>query len=263
VAALNTPMDRASAQVFLRVLKDALFSGRGSADLLLPRAPLSALLPDPAWRWLAAAGVHLRPGHRVQRLVPHAGGWRVDDEPFDAVVLASTASEAARLAQPVHGGWSATAAALRYEPIITAYLADATLRLPHPMLALKSGGDAPAQFVFDLDAISGAARRSGCFAFVVSGAGPWVTAGRTSCAQAVLRQARHQWPGAFTGPDEQVLQHLVAERRATFACTPGLDRPPRQIAPGLVAAGDHVAGPYPATLEGAVRSGLAAADALA
>ena len=48
---------QASAEVFLRVLKDALFSGRGSADLLLPRVPLSALLPDPAWA-LAFDGDH-------------------------------------------------------------------------------------------------------------------------------------------------------------------------------------------------------------
>jgi monoamine oxidase len=54
----------------------------------------------------------------------------------------------------------------------------------------------------------------------------------------------------------------VAEKRATFRCTPGLVRPTMQIAPGLLAAGDHVAGPYPATLEGAVRSGQAAAHAL-
>jgi predicted NAD/FAD-dependent oxidoreductase len=56
--------------------------------------------------------------------------------------------------------------------------------------------------------------------------------------------------------------HLAAERRATFACTPGLQRPPASIASGLVAAGDYLEGPYPATLEGAVRSGLSAAQAL-
>jgi hypothetical protein len=152
---------------------------------------------------------------------------------------------------------------LCYEPIITAYLADARLRLPRPMLALTTGNDAPAQFVFDLGAISGTSARHGCFAFVISGAGPWVSAGRAAGVQALLRQARCAWPGSFSGPDDAVLLHLVSERRATFACTPGLCRPGLQIAPGLVAAGDHVAGPYPATLEGAVRSGLAAADALA
>jgi hypothetical protein len=54
----------------------------------------------------------------------------------------------------------------------------------------------------------------------------------------------------------------VVEKRATFACTPGLQRPPQCVAPGLLAAGDYVQGPYPATLEGAVRSGMAAARAL-
>jgi hydroxysqualene dehydroxylase len=51
----------------------------------------------------------------------------------------------------------------------------------------------------------------------------------------------------------------VVEKRATFACTPGLRRPAMAVAPGLWAAGDYVDGPYPATLEGTVRSGLAAA----
>jgi hydroxysqualene dehydroxylase len=54
----------------------------------------------------------------------------------------------------------------------------------------------------------------------------------------------------------------IVEKRATFACTPGLQRPAMRIAPGVLACGDYVDGPYPATLEGAVRSGLAAAQAL-
>jgi predicted NAD/FAD-dependent oxidoreductase len=54
----------------------------------------------------------------------------------------------------------------------------------------------------------------------------------------------------------------VVEKRATFACTPGLVRPATKIAPGLQACGDYTEGPYPATLEGAVLSGLAAANAL-
>ncbi|MDP3168964.1 MAG: FAD-dependent oxidoreductase, partial [Polaromonas sp.] len=55
-----------------------------------------------------------------------------------------------------------------------------------------------------------------------------------------------------------VVQTIV-EKRATFACLPGLLRPAAQLAPGLLACGDYVDGPYPATLEGAVRSGLQAA----
>jgi predicted NAD/FAD-dependent oxidoreductase len=54
----------------------------------------------------------------------------------------------------------------------------------------------------------------------------------------------------------------VVEKRATFACTPDLQRPPAQVLAGMVACGDYVAGPYPATLEGAVRSGVSAAQSL-
>jgi predicted NAD/FAD-dependent oxidoreductase len=61
------------------------------------------------------------------------------------------------------------------------------------------------------------------------------------------------------------LVQTVVERRATFACTPGLQRPGPQVMVGetsLLACGDYIAGPYPATLEGAVRSGLSAAAGL-
>ena len=263
VAALNTPAASASAQVFLRVLQDALFAGPGSADLLLPRAPLSALLPEPACRWLQHAGAQWQPHHRVQSLTPAAGdrpGWQVDGRLFESVVLACSAIEAARLVAPHRAAWARLASGLRQEPIVTAYLADPALRLPQPMLALRTSADAPAQFVFDLGALG---RNPGCFAWVVSGAGENLEAGLAACGQRILAQARQVFPGAFAGDPAQVIQHLAAERRATFACVPGLDRPGTRIATGLVAAGDYIAGPYPATLEGAVRSGQAAAAALA
>lgn len=60
------------------------------------------------------------------------------------------------------------------------------------------------------------------------------------------------------------LQHVqtVVEKRATFRCTPALLRPAMQITPSLQACGDYVDGPYPATLEGAVLHGTAAAQRL-
>ena len=258
VAALNTPSSHASAQVFLRVLRDALFSGPGAADLLLPRVPLSALLPTPATHWLQQHGAVLRWTTRVQRLESTAGSrWQVDGEAFDAVVLACSAQEAARLAQPVAAGWAQTAAAFDYEPIVTVYLQSPGARLPSPMVALHAGPDAPAQFAFDLGALDRSGARDGLFAFVASGAKVWVEAGLDATEQATLRQAQ----SAFTTIPWQVLR-TIAERRATFLCKPGLARPPTQIAPALAAAGDYIDGPYPATLEGAVRSALKALDCL-
>jgi monoamine oxidase len=56
---------------------------------------------------------------------------------------------------------------------------------------------------------------------------------------------------------------VIAERRATYACTPGLARPVAgRLAPGIYLAGDYTDAKFPATLEAAVRSGHTAADAL-
>ena len=76
VAALNTPAREASARVFLRVLHDALFSGSGGADLLLPRADLGVLLPDAAAAWLAKHGADLHIGTRSPPPSPSWSGTR-------------------------------------------------------------------------------------------------------------------------------------------------------------------------------------------
>jgi hydroxysqualene dehydroxylase len=253
VAALNTPADAASARVFLRVLHDALFSGPGASDLLIPRRPLADLLPEPALRWLDAHGATLRIGQRVQRLAMRTdgAGWTVDDAPFDRVVLACSASEAARLTRDIAPAWSASAAGFGYEPIVTGYVRAANARLAAPMVALAEGPQAPAQFAFDHGALG---MTPGLFAFVVSGAAPWVAQGMEMTGAALLAQARSVLRGE--GAQGAVLVKLVAEKRATFRCVPGLRRPVARIAAGLSVAGDYVDGPYPATIEGAVRSGL-------
>ncbi len=259
VAALNTPAAQASATVWLRVLRDALFGGAGAADLLLPRRSLGELLPRPAAAWLQAHGATLRPGTRVQQLLRSGAAWRVDGQEFDAVVLACTAAEAARLSAEAAPAWSARAAALHYEPIVTVYLRCPGARLPAPMTALVDSPSAPAQFAFDHGALGAT---PGLFAFVVSGARRWTDAGLDATAEAVLLQAAQAFaPGTWPTPPTVV--RTLAEKRATFRCVPGLDRPPMAIAPGLVAAGDYVQGPYPATLEGAVRAGEASIGAIA
>lgn len=251
IAALNTPSEEASAQVMLRVLADALFGGPGSADLLLPRRPLGELLPEPAGRWLAAQGCGLQTEWRVHGLRRVDGHWQVDGHPFDRVILACSAAEAARLTQDFAPGWAELTRSLHYEPIVTVYAECPGARLPSPMTSLFAGPAAPAQFAFDHGALG---RTSGVFAFVVSGAAGWLKQGLEPLGQAVLQQALDTFaPG--TWPQAPQVLRVLAERRATFRCTPGLLRPPAEVAPGIFAAGDYIQGPYPATLEGAVRSG--------
>ena len=266
VSALNTPACDASGTVFLRVLQDSLFSGRGGSNLLLPRADLGNLFPEPAARWLESHGAVVHKGRRVQTItqaVTHDGAsWRVDGESFGAVLLATPSTEAVRLARAAAAtvqdaaaaaqvlGWTSQAEALRHLPITTVYarLPNATGPvLPGPMLALRPQAGQPAQFVFDRGQLGGA---TGLLAFVVSAS----ENDRSRIELQVLAQAHAQLGLAALQPVQ-----TVVEKRATFACTPGLQRPPLAVAPGLWACGDYTEGPYPATLEGAVLSGRAAA----
>ncbi|RZL95089.1 MAG: FAD-dependent oxidoreductase [Variovorax sp.] len=249
VSALNTPPERASGAVFLRVLGDALFRTPGGSQLLLPRVDLGALFPDAADRWLRQLGARTALGRRVQAIAREGEGWRVDDEVYERVVLACPPWEAARLAADLAPPWAALADTLPHEAITTVYLqCEGTLSAP--VLALRSGDDTPAQFVFDRGQLGGP---RGLLAFVVSAS----TGDRETLQRQVLDQAREQLGLMRPQP---VL--TVVERRATFACEPQLLRPPMQVAEGLLACGDYVEGPYPATLEGAVRSAIAAAAAL-
>lgn len=260
VSALNTPADRASGQVFLRVLRDSLFAASGGSDLLLPRVDLSALLPNAALAWLTAQGGQVYLGTRVQKITPQiSNSWQLDGVAnvalgtFDSVILACPPTDAARLVQSSSlpcDAWLAQSQALRYEAIATVYALAPGCRLTEPMLALASSPDYPAQFVFDRGQLDGPA---GLLAFVISAS----QQDSTELTGQVAAQARNQ-----LGINNLHILQTVVEKRATFACTPGLQRPPQRVAPGLLACGDYVDGPYPATLEGAVRSGLQAASLL-
>jgi squalene-associated FAD-dependent desaturase len=253
VSALNTPPERASGQVFLRVMRDALFAQSGGSNLLLPRVDLSALLPDAALAWLAAHGGSAQLGVRVQAMVPTSSGWTVSGEAFDRVVLACPPNEAARLLESsgmASEVWLAQARDLQHEALTTVYVHALDARLRQPMLALRSTAAEPAQFVVDRSQLGGPA---GLLAFVISAS----TGDSATLTQQVLKQAARQLGLTALQPVQ-----TVVEKRATFACTPDLQRPAAQIGSGLLACGDYIAGPYPATLEGAVRSGLAAARQL-
>ena len=189
-----------------------------------------------------------------------------------ALVLACPAWEAARLTQAFAPEWSARAQALSHTAIATVYLQchDAGFKgLNRPMVALHMGPNAPAQFVFDRGALC---QQHGLLAAVVSAA----QGEREQIALQVQQQVTEQ-----LGLQQLSVVQTVVEKRATFACLPntfegphhehaehnvfkGYDRvgsklgskPDVFVAPNIFACGDYVRGPYPATLEGAVRSGL-------
>jgi hydroxysqualene dehydroxylase len=271
LSALNTPPDRASGQVFLRVLHDAMF-----APTLLPRTDLSSLMPQAAAAWLNARGAQVVMGQRLQSIAkeeqgvsPQGQSWLATSaashtERFDAIILATAPWDAARILrqspianQPSAQAWLAQADSLAYEAITTVYALSPT-PLPQPMLALRYSSTEPAQFVFDRSqllppSIPGQPQNQHLLAFVISAS----QGDANTLEQQVITQAKQQ----LKLPALQALQ-TITEKRATFACHPELNRPSMQITQGLLAAGDYIQGPYPSTLEGAVQHGLAAAMAL-
>ncbi|MEZ5665124.1 MAG: FAD-dependent oxidoreductase [Burkholderiaceae bacterium] len=276
VSALNLPTRQASGSIFLRVMQDAMLgTGFGhwrASTLLLPRIDLGSLFPERAAQWLVrchGAGVTLRTGTRVTSMQRDGSAWRLKgpgvDQTFDQVIWATTAAQATQAMAstartcPADTGdnaaqdllhWSESCAQLDFTAITTVYAWSAGLRLPGPMLALREAPGAPPQFVFDRGQLApDDPAMQGILAFVISAS----QGGRDDLEQAVMRQAREQLGLTSLAP----FQTLV-DRRATFACTPGIRRPAQCVTQGILAAGDYVDGPYPATLEAAVRSGQAA-----
>lgn len=256
LSALNMPMDGASAAVFLRVLQDAIFSGVGSSDLLIPKKDLGALFPQACLKWLRQKGAQIHMGRRFTQ--EELEQWLA--EPYEvttskkALVLACPAWEAARLTQSIAPAWSAKATALSHTAIATVYLQcyDVGFKgLGRPMVALHMNQNSPAQFVFDRGALC---QQHGLLAAVVSAS----EGGREQIATHVQHQVAEQ-----LGLKQLSVVQTVVEKRATFACLPNTFesphhvgvKPDASVAPNIFACGDYVRGPYPATLEGAVRSG--------
>jgi hypothetical protein len=256
LSALNMPIDGASAAVFLRVLQDAMFSAVGSSDLLIPKKDLGALFPRACLKWLRQHGAQIHLGRRFTQ--EDLAQWLA--EPYEvttnkrALVLACPAWEAARLTQTMAPSWSAKAQALSHTAIATVYLQchDTGFRgLDRPMVALHMQPNAPAQFVFDRGALC---QQTGLLAAVVSAS----EGEREQIALQVQQQVADQ-----LGLQQLSVVQTVVEKRATFACLPNTFDGPHQVgvkpdasvAPNIFACGDYVRGPYPSTLEGAVRSG--------
>jgi squalene-associated FAD-dependent desaturase len=255
VSALNTPPQRASARVFASVLRDTLGGDRAASDLLLPRADLGALFPVPAAAFVAARGGEVRVGAPVRAIDIGPDGFRIDadDRAFARVIVACAPQHAAALLDGLPGlrELAAALAALEHEPIYTCYLQyPEEVRLEFPMLGFSGG---LLQWAFDRGALSG---HRGLIAGVLSASGEHESLTHAEVAAAIHAELARALPG-LPAPR---WHRVIAERRATFSCRPGLVRPPN-VTPisGLVLAGDYTASGYPATLESAVRSGVAAA----
>jgi predicted NAD/FAD-dependent oxidoreductase len=141
-----------------------------------------------------------------------------------------------------------------YQPIYTCYLQyRETTRLPFPMLGMAEG---LVQWVFDRGALLGEKGRLAC---VISAQGEHQQMTQDALADACHRELAQ----VLRNLPAPAWRRVIAEKRATIACTPGLCRPQAETSlPGVYLAGDYTDPEYPPTLEAAVRSGVRAAQRL-
>lgn len=258
LAALNTAPQHASAQIFANVLRDSLGGNRADTDLLLPAADLDRVFAQPAAAFIRARRGEIRLSSRVERIVGDGEHLAIGGERFDRVILATAPQHAAKLlaAHPETAAIGALLAGYAYEPIGTVYAQYPNdLRLPLPLLGLDNDGAGTlGQWVVDRGQLNGA---PGLVAFVLSARGAWDELPGDQLLAALQRELERALGRRLPQP---LWHQLIRERRATFSCRPGLPRPAAAAAlRGLWLAGDYVCADYPATLEGAVRSGVAAA----
>jgi squalene-associated FAD-dependent desaturase len=255
VSALNTPAASASAQVFLNVLRDGLDGAREASDVLVPRTGLGRLFPQPAAAFVRANGGAVQLGTPVRTLGKTGDGFVLDDRPerYTHAILAVGPHQIDALLDrfPLLAPTRKSIAALAYEPIYTCYLQyPQSVSMPQPMTGFDGG---TIQWIFDRGRLNGA---SGLLAAVISARGEHQSFSQDALASAVHRELAAFLPGL----PQPLWSRVIAEKRATFSCRPGIARPENKTAVrNLYLAGDYTASDYPATLESAVRSGVLAA----
>ena len=260
ISALNTAPEKASAQVFLNVLRDSLDAASSASDMLLPRTDLSRLFPDPAANYVRAHGGTVLTGSRVTEIDQEGSGFALR-----SAAGGGTFSHIVCALPPYHAGAfligisaltevAESVERFAYQPIYSVYLGyPETVRLPSPMLGFDS---ALLQWAFDRGALAG---QHGVIGAVISAEGSHQDLAQDELGRLVHQELQQQL-GALPDP---LWCRVIAEKRATFACTPGLKRPEsRTPLTNFHLAGDYVASDHPATIESAVRSGIHAARAI-
>lgn len=264
LAALNTPVEKSCAQLFLNVLRDSLAGQRQASDLLIPRVDLTQL-----WPAAAAECFTMRVRHIVRTVRAHENYVEVDGERFDGCIVATPPYAAARILfdrTPLVQSESALLRILKafeYRAIATLTLElESPWRLPHTMMLLDEDvrRGHVGQWVFNRT------DQDRQLTVVISDASDFLKHDRQTFVAAIAAQIREQ---TAKHPQNQELmpavkyQRLIVEKRASFDAVPGLKRPANQSPWSRIAlAGDWTDTGYPAVLEGAVRSGIGAAAVL-
>ena len=251
VSALNTAPDIASAQLMAAIVRQTLMQGGAACIPRFPRIGLSESFVDPALAWLGARGGEVLTGRRVAALRIEAdrvaalemAEGSVAISPGDNVILAVPAPVAATLLPTLMVPDA-------FEPIVNVHYrteAAPSADVARAGFAGLVGGTAEWVFL-----------KPGIVSVTVSAARRLVDEPADAIAATIWPEVQRAAGCRGDMPPVRV----VKERRATFAATPAQERRRPGARTGLrhfAVAGDWTATGLPATIEGAIRSGRAAA----
>ena len=267
VSALNESLDRIDVGYARQVIVEGFLRHPDAGTVQVPAVPLGTFYGERLRQWLTGRGVAVRLGRRVEDVLSGRGratGVRLrggDVVEADAVVLAVPWHRTrAVLGEDL---WRACPTLHRLGELGISPISSVHLWFDRPVLDVPHlvTVDCAMQWLFRREVAGGRHYVQA----VVSAARQFAELGRDAMLEAVLRDMRRLFLPKVR--DAQLLHHkVVTERRATYSVTPGSEalRPTtRTDVPGLWLAGDHVRTGWPATMEGAVRSGYLAAEALA
>jgi squalene-associated FAD-dependent desaturase len=271
-SALGETLDRSSLAAARKVFADGFAATRDGYEILWPSVPLSELYDNYVTRYLAQHGVQIRLAAPVAAIEADESGVRGlrlaggETAAFDHVILAvpwfrlgDLVPEALRPRLPVlshvgqFGGSAISAAHLWYDRAISP--------LPHAVLVGRLS-----QWIFNhgpRPAPASPVVQAYYYQVVISASDELIAAGRDGILNSIVGELSAVWPAAAAA--RLVHSRLVTQRQAVFSYRPGLDAirpPPRTAISNLYLAGDWTATGWPATMEGAVRSGEMAADAV-
>lgn len=260
LATLSTPIYLASAQVFLKVLKDSFTHKTTNAHSLLPIQDLSQVFPNPLLQFLIQKGSRIVYHQRVENLLiadDQCIGIQTASEKWmsDKIILATPPDTTAQLlnASPLLANIQQQLLTLQYQPITTVYLRfKDPIHLPHPMIGVIGG---MAQWIFDRRF----AGQPHIMSLVISGHGPHSSLDKTTLISLILQEVNSLLPHL----EAPIAYKIICEKKAAFSCEVGINQQRPQVQTpikGLCLAGDYTQTEYPATLEGAVRSGIQAAE---
>jgi len=256
LAALNTPLSQASAQIFLNVLRDSFAKKKQDADVLLANTDLSALISEPIATYLRNNGSVVKTTTAIERITPTDHGYSLqtmaEEYQFQRVILACGPHQLKRFAETLPK-LSALTAHFTYQPITTVYLQyGEEVTLPASMIGIVNS---LGQWIFDRGQICG---QKGLIAVVISAHVPF-----EQTLAALAQQIADELAQLFPQLAKPLWHKVITEKRATFSCDYALKKPENTTAyPNLYLAGDYTAGDYPATIEGAVRNGIKAATVI-